>query len=74
MTYSHDVKEYSSHIVTVPLVRFMSMRMIVQVWALRRAVELIVVVIVTKSIIRCYRRCDRISLRTPANPIQYWVV
>ena len=75
ITYSHDMKEHSPHIVTVSFVRVMGMRMVVQIRTLPRAVELVVVVIMTKSIIRCYGRRDRIFFWTPStNSIQYGIV
>jgi len=74
MTYGHDVEEYPSHIMTMSFMRIVGMRMVVQIWALLGMVELIVVIILTKSIARRYRRWERILLRIPANSIYYRVV
>jgi len=75
VTYSHDMKEYSSHIVTMTFRGIMGVRMVMQIRALlHRAVELVIVVIVTELIARCYWRWDRILLRTSANSIQHRVV
>ena len=48
--------------------------MVMQVRALLRVVELVVVVILTKLVIRRYRRWDGILLRGFAKPIHRWVI
>lgn len=52
------MKEHSPHIMTVSFMRIMGVRMVMQIWALLSVVELVVMIILTKLIIRCYRRRD----------------
>lgn len=62
MTYSHDMKKHSPHIMTMSFMRVMGVRMVVQIRSLLGVVEFIIVVVLTKPIIWCYWRRDRILL------------